>query len=147
MEKFYHAARTAKGCTVTVQVGMNVTELNPRFDLRNHSPDGFNWGYHGSGPAQLALAICADCLADDQRALGIYQWFKRLVIAAEQRTSWTMREIDIKDSILGLERSHNRREAHGMGKLDIKEALAGGESNAGGERPDGGEPYDPTFGA
>lgn len=23
----------------------------------NHSPDGFNWGYNGSGPAQLALAI------------------------------------------------------------------------------------------
>lgn len=25
--------------------------------LRNHSPDGFNWGYGGSGPSQLALAI------------------------------------------------------------------------------------------
>ena len=23
----------------------------------NHSPDGFNWGYGGSGPSQLALAI------------------------------------------------------------------------------------------
>lgn len=23
----------------------------------NHSPDGFNWGYGGSGPAQLALAV------------------------------------------------------------------------------------------
>jgi hypothetical protein len=23
----------------------------------NHSPDGFNWGYGGSGPAHLALAI------------------------------------------------------------------------------------------
>lgn len=25
--------------------------------IRNHSPDGFNWGYGGSGPAQLALAV------------------------------------------------------------------------------------------
>jgi hypothetical protein len=25
--------------------------------IRNHSPDGFKWGYGGSGPAQLALAI------------------------------------------------------------------------------------------
>lgn len=25
---------------------------------RNHSPDGFAWGYGGSGPAQLALALC-----------------------------------------------------------------------------------------
>lgn len=25
--------------------------------IYNHSPDGFNWGYLGSGPAQLSLAI------------------------------------------------------------------------------------------
>jgi hypothetical protein len=28
--------------------------------LRNHSPTGFAWGYGGSGPGQLALAILAD---------------------------------------------------------------------------------------
>jgi len=28
--------------------------------LYNHSPDGFEWGYAGSGPAQLALAILLD---------------------------------------------------------------------------------------
>lgn len=37
--------------------------LNPRTDLFNHSPNGFEWGYGGSGPAQLALAILADHLA------------------------------------------------------------------------------------
>jgi hypothetical protein len=25
--------------------------------IRNHSPNGFNWGYAGSGPSQLAIAI------------------------------------------------------------------------------------------
>ena len=29
----------------------------PSQKYHNHSPDGFNWGYSGSGPAQLALAI------------------------------------------------------------------------------------------
>jgi hypothetical protein len=29
----------------------------PSQKYHNHSPDGFNWGYGGSGPAQLALAI------------------------------------------------------------------------------------------
>lgn len=29
----------------------------PSQKVCNHSPDGFNWGYGGSGPAQLALAI------------------------------------------------------------------------------------------
>ncbi len=33
--------------------------MNPADSLKveNHSPDGFSWGYHGSGPTQLALAI------------------------------------------------------------------------------------------
>jgi hypothetical protein len=34
--------------------------LDPRYDLRNNSPTGFAWGYNGSGPAQLALAILTD---------------------------------------------------------------------------------------
>jgi hypothetical protein len=29
----------------------------PSQAIMNHSPDGFNWGYGGSGPAQLAMAI------------------------------------------------------------------------------------------
>ena len=42
-----------------------VRELDLRLDLRNHSPTGFSWGYGGSGPAQLALAICADVFGDE----------------------------------------------------------------------------------
>jgi len=54
--------------------------LQLRLDLQNHSPDGFCWGYGGSGPAQLALAILADCI-DDEKALKYYQEFKADVIA------------------------------------------------------------------
>jgi hypothetical protein len=49
--------------------------LDPRLDLRRHSPSGFDWGYGGSGPAQLALAILADCFLDSF-ALDHYQTFK-----------------------------------------------------------------------
>lgn len=31
--------------------------LPPCHAIYNHSPDGFSWGYQGSGPAQLALAV------------------------------------------------------------------------------------------
>lgn len=55
--------------------------LRPRFDLFNHSPTGFEWGYEGSGPAQLALALLADALGDDDRAVRLHQPFKRKVIA------------------------------------------------------------------
>src|SRR5438309_1179877 len=47
-----------------------------RRDLRCHSPAEFEWGYGGQGPAQLALAILADHLGDDQEALNLYHRFK-----------------------------------------------------------------------
>jgi hypothetical protein len=46
----------------------------------NHSPDGFNWGYSGSGPSQLALAICLKLLGKDM-AVNCYQDFKNKLIA------------------------------------------------------------------
>lgn len=60
------------------------TDLPMRLDLRGHSPDGFEWGYGGSGPSQLALAILAHYLRDDARALRIYQSFKHDAIAQAQ---------------------------------------------------------------
>lgn len=45
--------------------------------LVNHSPDGFAWGYGGSGPAQLALAICLELIGKHSD----YQSFKWDVIA------------------------------------------------------------------
>ncbi len=44
---------------------------------RNHSPDGFNWGYGGSGPAQLALAIILKLSGKEDG----YQNFKEMVVA------------------------------------------------------------------
>ena len=35
-------------------------DLPLRLDIFSHSPSGFEWGYLGSGPAQLALAILCD---------------------------------------------------------------------------------------
>ena len=65
--------------------------LPPRLDLRNHSPSGFGWGYEGSGPAQLALALLAHALEDDERALLTYQRFKARVIAGLQPDQgWAM---------------------------------------------------------
>jgi hypothetical protein len=59
--------------------------INPRFDLRNHSPTGFAWGYGGSGPAQLALAILSDYFGaspiGDILASHLYQDLKWKLIA------------------------------------------------------------------
>ena len=40
-----------------------------------HSPDGFNWGYGGSGPADLARSILWDHLGKEPRP-SLYQNFK-----------------------------------------------------------------------
>ena len=47
-------------------------QVNPRLDLREHSMTGFEWGFAGSGPAQLALAILADTIGDEP-ALHVYR--------------------------------------------------------------------------
>ena len=73
-----------------VLVSVNGHPLNPRLDLWNHSPTGFEWGYCGSGPAQLALALLADHLADDRQALDIYQRFKWAVVVELPKKRWTL---------------------------------------------------------
>ncbi|HTW51640.1 MAG TPA: DUF6166 domain-containing protein, partial [Stellaceae bacterium] len=75
--KSYHGRRTRYGCRVRVcEDNQPPRFLDPRLDLCNHSPTGFEWGYPGSGPAQLALAILADFLGDDARAIALHQEFK-----------------------------------------------------------------------
>lgn len=64
--------------------------------VRNHSPDGFNWGYGGSGPAQTALAICLEILPTEQAALGLYQQFKWAFVALWKEDDF-MISIDITD--------------------------------------------------
>jgi hypothetical protein len=63
--------------------------------LRNHSPDGFNWGYGGSGPAQLALAILLD-VCGKGRALQLYQQFVGDVVARLPRNEWEISSIEIE---------------------------------------------------
>ena len=54
-------------------------DLPSRLDLYNQSPTGFEWGYGGSGPAQLALALLADAQGDEIAQVH-YQDFKRAVV-------------------------------------------------------------------
>lgn len=80
-------------------------ELDPRFDLRRHSLDGFQWGYGGSGPAQLALAMCANAVGE-KRAQRIYQDFKFRVIA-RLPDAWELSRADVVRTIELLEEEIN----------------------------------------
>lgn len=97
--KRYTGIRTPEGCTVTVHDGGHARPLALHLSLRRHSPDGFEWGYGGSGPAQLALAVCYDVLRDRDAALHVYQAFKRDVIAGLTTDQWTMSEAEVRAAV------------------------------------------------
>jgi hypothetical protein len=64
---------------VTVRQGQAKRPLDPRYDLRQHSRRGFAWG-KGDGE-QLSLALLADALENDTRALRLHNHFNRRVVA------------------------------------------------------------------
>jgi hypothetical protein len=78
-----------------LQVSIDGKELTPRKSqlILNHSPDGFECGYGGSGPAQLALAILTEALGskNDWQAIEMHQKFKVDMIAPlPQDAGWTI---------------------------------------------------------
>lgn len=91
------SAETAEGVSkfhlkcdwTTRRVWLNGKELLPKRSqkVRNHSPDGFLWGYGGSGPAQLSLAICIE-LFGEVAAQKIYQDFKFRLIGNIPQTDF-----------------------------------------------------------
>ena len=93
--KTYHGWRSGYAVDVTV----NGRPLEPRFDLWYHSPTGFEWGYSGSGPAQLALALLADHIGNDQEALEHYHRFKFAVIAELPGRQWTLTDREIDEAL------------------------------------------------
>lgn len=89
---------TSNECVVMVHVSGRKRPLRPRNDIRDHSPTGFEWGYGGSGPAQLALALVADCCGREFAIAPIYQRVKRLV-ADLPHDGWQLTEAQIRDAV------------------------------------------------
>lgn len=71
-----------QGHAKTRRVWIGSTELTPKesWKLFEHSLDGFSWGYGGSGPAQLALAIMLK-FTDKKNASNLHQDFKWEILA------------------------------------------------------------------
>src|SRR5262245_61437985 len=106
MSVSYHGLRNHNGGpnTVTRLDGQHGRPLDPCLDVRNHSPTGFEWGYGGSGPAQLALALCVDALdGDDPRAVRIYQHFKWSVVGSLDAESWALTREEVRTTIARIE--------------------------------------------
>jgi len=93
----YIGSRTGEVIDVTV----DGASLNPRLDLRCLSEEGYEWGYVGSGPYQLALAILAHELGE-RRALGNYRSFCENTIARLKADHWVLEGDQIELSLQGV---------------------------------------------
>jgi hypothetical protein len=99
-----------RGDWTTRRVTVDGVELHtePSLELYNHSPDGFNWSYGGSGPAQLALAILLQIFNGDT-ALVWYQTFKWDIIANLPARSFRL-ELDLEEWLAKKKRYQRDRE-------------------------------------
>jgi len=77
----------------------------PLIHIPYHSPDGFEWGYGGSGPADLSLSMLADYFEEQDELLDflakrqlqtstrcwkLYPAFKSDVVASFPKDRWTL---------------------------------------------------------
>lgn len=86
----YSGSRTIDGIKVLVEG----QPLDERTDLKKFTNNGFEWTYQGVEPAQLALALLADHLGDDRKALALCQGFMREVVA-NLENDWELTGKDI----------------------------------------------------
>lgn len=102
----YEGRRTRERCLVLKRdetTEETEATLPARLDLWDHSPTGFEWGYGGSGPAQLALALLADALGDDEEALRLHQPFKWDVVSRLPEEGWRLRSEDVREAARRLQ--------------------------------------------
>lgn len=100
-------------------VFMDGRELTPDESLAvvNHSPTGFAWGYLGSGPAQLAMAVLLRAGVRPGHALLCYQDFKVQHIAPQPHGPFAL-ELDVARWASDWRRAHHIR-LHEEWKVDL----------------------------
>ena len=88
------------GNGATREVRLARVRLDPAESLAvaRHSPNGFNWGYGGSGPAQLALTVLLQ-VTNRETALAHYQAFKWNVIASLPNGDFTLSVDTARDGL------------------------------------------------
>ena len=83
--------------------------LDPQLGVRPHSPSGLEWGYLGSGPAQLSLAILVDYLGHVAQSKDLYQDFRNVIVANLPEGEWTLSNGEIADVLEVIRAEHALR--------------------------------------
>ena len=108
MEIKFRGIRERKGCIVLVSHdgGESYAKLPLYLDWLDRSPTGFEWGYYGSGPSQLAYALLhhyfvvmegLDEESAHEEALDAYVEFKQKIVGSIREDNWELDEIDFSN--------------------------------------------------
>lgn len=95
-----YRGRRADGVIEVTKDGVPLDPV-PSQRLWNHSPDGPNWGYGGSGPAQLALMLALEVVGE-ARAIAIYQRLKAGLVARWKTDEWALDQNELRTYCLFL---------------------------------------------
>lgn len=100
--KGYRQGQSGGGCLVTVENerGDELVLAMPRLSRRElrHSPDGFQFGYSGSGPTELARAILVYLYPEDDRVRHprCYRSFRDTFLSRIKVDSFSLEEKEIR---------------------------------------------------
>jgi hypothetical protein len=94
MDNLYAGYRDARGAHVT----KNGRLLSPArsMKVRLHA-DAFEWGYAGSGPAQLALALLLEEGVSPELAITLHQRLKFYTVVHLKKDEWSITGTQIRD--------------------------------------------------
>ena len=113
-EKRYVGSRQSGKARVWIWVAGDKPRFLPHFV--HHSPTGLEWGYGGSGPADLALALAADVIGPEKesvsiyrgkvgrRAMGVHQELKFQVVAHLPQEQFSITAQVIRNAIEEIEK-------------------------------------------
>ena len=90
-----------RGADVLVTVDGDPLDWRASLAVRSHSPTGPAWGYGGSGPAQLALAILL-AVTDPETAERRYQELKWAVLPPLEADCWVLDGDDVRRWLDGV---------------------------------------------
>jgi hypothetical protein len=110
--KVYRGTQTEHGPAVQIEENGEYRSLDPRHDLRNLSPEGFGWGSAGAGPSQLALALAADVLGDDKKAIKAYPKLRYTLVGPLPDEGWMLGEEQVKAAVEAILREQPRGRNH-----------------------------------
>jgi hypothetical protein len=97
--KIYEGKRTIDGLVVTV----DGWPLSEHHEVKRFTKFGFEWTYEGDSPRQLALAILADYLGDNARAIRLSEPFMTRIVA-NLGNDWRLTGAEIDVAVQSIEK-------------------------------------------